>query len=232
MRFKFAQKTAVGLGALGGLMLSFSAHALQPPRDSANNQKAVVEYLHNYYTSGTYQKELIQIANQAQIYLAEQLVLQQKLPNPKKLAMVLDIDETALSNYNFLAKSQFKYTPENFNRHLQQSDDIAILPILLLYDYAQANDVSIFFISDRPESLRKATEKNLIDAGYKRWHQVILKPSDYQNPSISPFKQSARAAIEQDGYRIILNIGDQASDLSGEHAAKSFKLPNPFYFVP
>jgi hypothetical protein len=35
------------------------------------------------------------------------------------------------------------------------------------------------------------------------------------------------------GYRLILNIGDQYSDLFGEPQAEaSVKLPNPFYYLP
>jgi acid phosphatase len=30
---------------------------------------------------------------------------------------------------------------------------------------------------------------------------------------------------------IIANMGDQASDLAGGHAEKTFKLPNPFYLT-
>ena len=33
------------------------------------------------------------------------------------------------------------------------------------------------------------------------------------------------------GYRIIANVGDQESDLTGGGADRSFKLPNPFYFI-
>jgi hypothetical protein len=46
------------------------------------------------------------------------------------------------------------------------------------------------------------------------------------------YKSSARAAIEQQGYRIIANVGDQYSDLAGGHADVAYKLANPFYFLP
>jgi hypothetical protein len=44
------------------------------------------------------------------------------------------------------------------------------------------------------------------------------------------FKPEARQKIESKGCRIVLNIGDQASDLAGCCAEWVFKLPNPFYF--
>ena len=46
-----------------------------------------------------------------------------------------------------------------------------------------------------------------------------------------PYKSGERAKIEQRGYRIIANVGDQESDLQGGHADRAFKLPNPFYFI-
>ena len=46
------------------------------------------------------------------------------------------------------------------------------------------------------------------------------------------YKSGARKAIEDQGYRIVANVGDQYSDLAGGHSGVAFKLPNPFYFLP
>ena len=46
------------------------------------------------------------------------------------------------------------------------------------------------------------------------------------------YKSGARAAIEDQGYKILASVGDQYSDLAGGHEAVAFKLPNPFYFLP
>ena len=42
----------------------------------------------------------------------------------------------------------------------------------------------------------------------------------------------ARRKLEETGYRIVVNIGDQQSDLDGGFAECGFKVPNPFYFIP
>ena len=34
------------------------------------------------------------------------------------------------------------------------------------------------------------------------------------------------------GYRIVVNMGDQPSDLAGGYAEKAVLLPNPFYRIP
>ena len=49
---------------------------------------------------------------------------------------------------------------------------------------------------------------------------------------VSEHKTRARADIESHGFAIIANVGDQESDLVGGHAERTFKIPNPFYFIP
>ena len=46
------------------------------------------------------------------------------------------------------------------------------------------------------------------------------------------YKSGVRAHIEDLGYEIVGNFGDQFSDLTGGFADRTFKLPNPNYFLP
>ncbi len=46
------------------------------------------------------------------------------------------------------------------------------------------------------------------------------------------YKSATRAHIESLGYEIVANFGDQYSDFTGGYADKTFKLPNPNYFLP
>ena len=89
----------------------------------------------------------------------------------------------------------------------------------------------MFFITGRPDDIpmvRSQTVANLHSAGYQHWTALKMKPSSDQTV---PFKSGERAKIQQQGYRIIANVGDQESDLSGGHADRAFKLPNPYYFI-
>lgn len=45
------------------------------------------------------------------------------------------------------------------------------------------------------------------------------------------YKSGTRKHIEDLGYNIIANFGDQYSDLDGGYADKTYKIPNPTYFV-
>jgi predicted secreted acid phosphatase len=46
------------------------------------------------------------------------------------------------------------------------------------------------------------------------------------------YKSGTRAYIESQGYDIVANFGDQFSDLLGGYADKTFKMPNPNYYLP
>jgi predicted secreted acid phosphatase len=46
------------------------------------------------------------------------------------------------------------------------------------------------------------------------------------------YKSGTRAYIESQGYDIVANFGDQFSDLLGGFADKTFKMPNPNYYLP
>ncbi len=47
-----------------------------------------------------------------------------------------------------------------------------------------------------------------------------------------PYKAGTRAYIESQGYDIVADFGDQYSDLTGGYADRTFKLPNPSYYLP
>ncbi|MDR3546341.1 MAG: HAD family acid phosphatase [Candidatus Limnocylindrales bacterium] len=46
------------------------------------------------------------------------------------------------------------------------------------------------------------------------------------------YKSATRAHIESLGYDIVASFGDQYSDLIGGYADRTFKLPNPNYYLP
>jgi predicted secreted acid phosphatase len=61
----------------------------------------------------------------------------------------------------------------------------------------------------------------------------VLRSNEERNETAVVYKSSERRKIVEQGYTIIMSIGDQWSDLDGEPRAEvSVKLPNPFYFIP
>lgn len=208
--------------------LLFSTHAFSEPTNLGLLKTEVV----NYHDSGIYEKELTEVINKAHRYMVSQVTLNNHSPSKKNLAIVLDIDETSLTNYNRMAQRSFTASREQFHQDILAADAPAIKPMLTLYNDAIKNGVKVFFVTGRPESDLQATQTNLLNAGYKDWSGLYLRPDNYRHKSIVNFKQKTRAIISKKGYTIIASIGDQYSDLLGGHAKKQFKLPNPYYFLP
>ena len=185
-----------------------------------------------YHDSGEYDVDLGVVAEDAVSYLESRISQNNSLPEPKKLAVVIDVDETAISNYEILLELNFAFLRSLLAPGIKKAQDPAIKPTLKLYDYAKDNGVAIFFITSRSEKLREVTEKNLKDVGYAEWNELFLKPNTYDKKSVIPFKRGARKSIQDEGYHIVVNIGDQFSDLAGGYSERTFKLPNPYYYVP
>jgi hypothetical protein len=148
----------------------------------------------------------------------------------RKLAIVLDIDETSLSNYSAINADNFTFGP-NSQAEAVNKIGVAIKPTLDLFNLAKKNGVAVFFITGRGEAVRQPTTENVQAQGYSGWDGLTLKPAGTTLTTVA-YKSGARAAIEQQGYRVIANVGDQYSDLAGGHEDTAFKLPNPFYFLP
>jgi predicted secreted acid phosphatase len=197
--------------------------------------------LTQYEESGQYERDVAAAVGRAAAYLAE------RSRRKGKLAIVLDIDETSLSNWPVIKADDFGFIrqgPCDLSQNglpigacgwiewVNQARDKPILPTLALYRQAHQEGMAVFFITGRPGVLRAATERNLRAAGYDQWNELIMKAAGYRTESVIKFKTAARASIEHQGYAIVLNMGDQESDLSGGHAERSFKVPNPFYYIP
>jgi hypothetical protein len=111
------------------------------------------------------------------------------------------------------------------------SDLPAIPQTLSLYRYARRHGVTVFFITGRRERAREDTVDNLKAEGYKRWKGLRMRPDDQPLRRKDGWKARMRRNIQRRGYRIVVNVGDQRSDLDAGHALRRFKLPNPMYVI-
>jgi acid phosphatase len=188
-----------------------------------------------YIDSGRYDADFGRVVRDATVYL------EARAGRVTRPAIVLDIDETSLSNWP-------AYKANGWGRVVNGECDIergpcglrawqasaqakALKPTLDLDKRARMLGVAVFFITGRPSNLRDATEKNLREQGFE-WDEVVLLPADRTFPSAADFKAPERKKIADRGYTIVLSMGDQQSDLSGGYAERTFKLPNPVYFLP
>ncbi|MGW0570189.1 HAD family acid phosphatase [Streptomyces tauricus] len=126
----------------------------------------------------------------------------------EKQAIVLDIDNTTLeTDFGFSYPS-----PAN-------------APVLDVAKYAQDHGVALFFVTARPDIIKSVTDYNLKHVGYKVSGLYVRSFVDLFK-DVAAYKTAQRKAVEAKGYTIIANIGNSATDLSGGHAEKTYKLPD------
>lgn len=156
-------------------------------------------------------------------------------------AIVLDIDDTALSTYDYGANNDFAYHSDAALGQAMTKSFPAIAATRDLTVWAHDHGVAVFFVTGRPNALRAVTEANLSKAGFPAVDDLFTSPDaaslpDYLNCSGSctttQYKAGTRAHLEAQGYDVLLSVGDQYSDLRGGHADATFKLPNPNYVIP
>lgn len=176
--------------------------------------------------SGRWNGEIEKLAEQGARYVAAQTT-----DKRTKYAIVLDVDDTALSSYPYALPGDFARVSLEWSKWASRGECPANESILKLFRSAREKGVAVFFVSERSEELREATVKNLEAAGYGGFEGIYTMPKGYNDPSVVPFKSGVRSHIEQQGFRIVLNVGDQDSDLEGGHAQKALKLPNPMYYI-
>ena len=251
--------TVVDYQAVGGLYTGVKPTAVglpqmgQPANIGASDMASAVKA---YHDSGQYDRDIAAVAGAAKTYLDSRVgerkpkrqctvrfikvkksggLYRRKRtcrlvtpPGPNgKPAIVLDIDETSLSNYSGLLASGFSASGTAVPA--ATGTGVAIGPVLDLYKDARSRGVAVFFITGRPSAIESVTEDNLKKVGYDQgWDGAFFKPGDQ---SVLAFKSGKRADLEKQGFDILANVGDQESDLDGGHADKSFKVPNPFYFL-
>lgn len=216
---------------LPAILMMFSFAVVAPSFSEPPNLSLVKKEIMTYHDSGQYQHDITQKIEQVRDYIIQQALANQKSKEPKKLALILDIDETSLSNYNYMVKRNFEGSNIQIHKEILAGDAPAIKPTLALYQTALKQGINVFFITGRRESEREATKSNLIKEGYTKWSGLHLRPNEYSHSTIIPFKSETRALITKQGYTIIASVGDQYSDLRGGYTKKGFKLPNPFYHL-
>ncbi|GAA2519468.1 HAD family acid phosphatase [Streptomyces longisporus] len=186
--------------ALRAVVTAVSASALvalATPADAATSASGV-DY-------ATWQKDCQTVMDQALPYLKERIAAAE--PGEKQ-AIVLDIDNTAL-------ETDFGFSfPQPANK-----------PVLNVAQYAQEHGVSLFFVTARPGIIEEPTEWNLEHDGYDVSGLYVRGFFDLFK-DVAAYKTAQRVDIENKGYDIIANIGNSATDLSGGHADKTFKLPD------
>ncbi|HET6154170.1 MAG TPA: HAD family acid phosphatase, partial [Marmoricola sp.] len=158
--------------------------------------------------------------------------------------VLFDIDDTTLNTFNYEIYSNFVYTPTTNAAFVNAGVFPAVPGMPDLVSWAQSHGYTIFFLTGRPVTQTAGTKANLVNVGYPSVPDSQLYLKDLTAPWLAScgtstpacttiqYKSLTRQHIESLGYDIVANFGDQYSDLTGGFADRTFKVPNPMYFLP
>jgi 5'-nucleotidase (lipoprotein e(P4) family) len=128
----------------------------------------------------------------------------------KHRVVIVDIDETVLDNSPFQGKSIIENTsyPKYWNEWCSLAKAMPVPGAATFLNYAKANGVGVYYVTNRDESLRNPTLRNLISAGFPFADDahLIMKTKESS-------KEGRRQAIATRNH-ISLLIGDNLADFS------------------
>jgi hypothetical protein len=117
-------------------------------------------------------------------------------------ALVLDIDNTSIQAHYAWPRP--------------------VKPVRKVARYAARHGVTLFFVTGRAQHGLKQVEPVLTAAGY-RYQGICGRRS---GEGLTAGKQRCRAGIAAQGYTVVLDIGNRATDLRGDNVGTPIKLPS------
>lgn len=195
-----------------------------------NSGEAKALFYQGYYVATEELKKIVQVNKKAKT-------------DRRPLAVVLDLDETVLDNspYNATLIQKGGSFPTGWSEWCAAAHAKALPGAKAFLDYAHQNKVEIFYVSNREESAKESTFKNLLNL------QIPVKLENMLLKQKSSGKEDRRLTIAQ-RFNIALLIGDNLNDFShkfeklgaidrkktveqssAEFGPKYIILPNPMY---
>ncbi len=123
-------------------------------------------------------------------------------------AIIVDVDETVLDNSPFEARvvATGEGYPKGWDEWVQLAQAKPLPGSVEFLTYAKGKGVRIFYLTNRKDSQKAATSKNLKEAGFPDVtdETVVCRSTDSNK---EPRRQQIRA-----GHRVVLLVGDNLND--------------------
>ena len=150
----------------------------------------------------------------------------------KDPAIIIDVDETVLDNSSFQSRtilSGLSY-PNGWAKWVNESKATAVEGVYEFLHYADESNVKIFYVTNRLESFREPTIRNLKSLGLPfddNINSLIMREDEDVRDKTKRRKNIA------ENYRIVLLLGDQLTDFISTKEAYVFhsdrkKLANKY----
>ena len=194
--------------------------------------------LQTFSDDGPYANEVEGVVDSAQRYLRKSQAL--KVPAGTTRSVLFDVDDTTLSTFSYQTYANFVFNATSNAAFANAAIFQAVPHMVELEHFAESLGYTVFFLTGRNILQHDGTLTNLTNEGYD-----VIDANLYLKDNTAPwlsscaptcattqYKSLTRQHIESLGYHIVANFGDQFSDLNGGFADKTFKIPNPMYFLP
>jgi len=184
-------------------LFTLAGCAQHTPQDALNQQ--TVMSLDWFQQSGEYQALTHQAFNTAKVAFDNAPAVA-----GKKKAVIVDLDETMIDNSAYSAwqvKSGQAFTDATWSKWVQARQAKAIPGAVEFANYVNTHNGTMFYVSNRSNSDYQATADNLNKLGFSG-----VSPATLRLKTDSSNKQARFDAIAQQGYDIVLHIGDNLND--------------------
>ncbi len=188
------------------------------------NLRTSKDVVKNYYESGKYDEEMNEIIKDAKEKFS-------KVEVKNNSAVIFDVDDTALSNYEISKRLDYGYDFNIIQDWVLSAKLPAIKQTKGLYDFLKSKNVRLIFLTGRLAEEYDATYKNLIEQGYTGFDTLIVRNDEQKKIKSQIFKSGVREELTKSGYDIIGTVGDQWTDLNGPDSGIQIKIPNYLYEV-
>lgn len=123
------------------------------------------------------------------------------------------------------------YNATSYNAYMLEGSAPALPETKRLYYMLLTVGIKPVFLTGRTEDQRAITVANLRRQGIFGWMNLLLMQPGFKGSTVT-YKSGERQKLQDAGYVIIGNIGDQWSDILGApEGARTFKLPDPMYYI-
>ena len=209
------------------ILITSSSYSFSSEKDKSFQEQSILSVLY-VQTSTEF------AANNLQTYLNATEALERALADnswsaaleqkenfeDKPPAIIIDIDETVLDNSPFQSRtilSGLSY-PNGWSEWVNESKANAVEGVYDFLHYANDKEVEIFYLTNRLESFRAPTIKNLINLGLPFKNENMLLMRKEQNSR----DKTERRKLVADKNRVVLIIGDQLTDFISTKEAYVF----------
>jgi predicted secreted acid phosphatase len=191
---------------------------------SLKNLEEYKNEIKKYYEGGQYDRDLKVIINNA-------IDDFKKIEVTKNSVVIFDVDDTAISNYDFMKSMDFGNVSSMWDSYLNKGEAPFISEVKRLYDFLLSRRIKIIFITGRLYKYYTGTYKNLVNDGYTEFDTLITRTEEQAELPASDYKSVERLTLSDLGYKIIGCVGDQDSDFDGGNTGIKVKLPDYLYLV-